>query len=88
MRTNEIVRNRHWEHYNPKNDLASMPDEYIKHFKNGGTTEFCDMLQGPCACGASHHQGEWPDKIQLEVFGNISKKESSFPKRKPLKPLV
>jgi hypothetical protein len=69
------MRNKHKEHYNPKNNLASMPKEYLGKFYNA-CTDPCDMLQGPCACGAWHHQEEWPDKIQLEVFGNISDKQT------------
>ena len=70
-----ITTCKYREHYNPKNDLASMPEEYVGQFFNG-CVDPCDMLQGPCACGASHHQEEWPDSIQLEVFGFISQKGS------------
>jgi len=48
--------------YNPDNGLASMPQKYIGLFYNA-CSEPCDMLQGPCACGAWHHQEEWPDEI-------------------------
>lgn len=58
-------------HYNPENDLASMPPEYIGKFYNA-CTDPCDMLQGPCACGAWHHQKEWLDWLQEEVFGCIT----------------
>jgi len=71
-----ITVNKYQEHYNSKNNLASMPKEYIGRFFNGGCTDPCDMLQGPCTCGASHHQEEWPADIQLEVFGNISGKKT------------
>lgn len=64
--------------YNPKNDLASMPLEYLGKFYNA-CTDPCDMLQGPCACGAWHSQEEWPEDIQREVFGSI--KESGLIKR-------
>lgn len=63
------------ENFNPENGLASMPAEYIGQFRNA-CTDPCDMLQGPCACGATHHQEEWPNDLQMEVFGNISSKES------------
>jgi len=56
-------------HYNKKNRMASMPEEYLGKFTNGG--EECDMLVGPCACGATHSQEEWPDEIQKEVFGFV-----------------
>ena len=62
------------EHFNPKNNLASMPSKYVGRFYNGGCPDECDMLQGACACGATHHQEEWPDDIQMEVFGNVSSK--------------
>ena len=41
------------------NGIISMPKELIGRFHNGSCTESCDMLQGPCACGASHHLNEW-----------------------------
>ena len=62
-------------HFNSKNGLATMPSEYIGQFYNG-CNEPCDMLSGPCACGAWHHQEEWPDDLQILVFGNISSKET------------
>lgn len=70
-------------HFNKNNRLASMPEDYIGLFHNA-CTDPCDMLQGPCACGAWHHQEEWPDNIQMEVFGNISPKESTI-KRVPVR---
>jgi len=75
------VINKHKDCYNEKNGLANMPIEYVGRFCNGGCTDPCDMLSGPCACGATHHQEEWPDWLQLEVFGFVSKK-NSFIKRK------
>jgi len=70
-------------HFNTKNNLASMPTKYIGEFYNG-CVDPCDMLSGPCACGAWHHQEEWPNKLQLEVFGSISHKPTIC-KRKPKK---
>ena len=58
-----------------------MPEEYLGQFYNA-CTDPCDMLQGPCACGAWHHQEEWPDEIQTEIFGFVSDKETII-KRKP-----
>uniref|UniRef100_A0A6M3JZ92 Uncharacterized protein n=1 Tax=viral metagenome TaxID=1070528 RepID=A0A6M3JZ92_9ZZZZ len=58
-------------HYNPNNNLASMPFTWIGLFYNGGCPDPCDMLSGPCACGAWHHQYEWPDVLQVSVFGNV-----------------
>lgn len=70
-------------HFNLKNGLASMPLEYIGLFWNA-CTDPCDMLSGPCACGAWHQQEEWPDDLQMKVFGSISSKDTickRFPKR-------
>lgn len=66
---------KYGHHFNKDNGLASMPDKYVGLFYNA-CTDPCDMLEGPCACGAWHHQAEWPDNIQMEVFGNISSEES------------
>lgn len=68
--------------FNPENNLASMPEKYLGRFYNA-CNDPCDMLQGPCACGAWHHQEEWPDDIQQEVFGNVSTKKCII-KRKPI----
>ena len=76
--------NKHKDCYNEKNGLANMPIEYIGKFYNGGCPDPCDMLSGPCACGASHKQEEWPNWLQLEVFGFVSDKDS-FIKRKERK---
>lgn len=67
--------------FNPKNNLASMPKKYLGQFYNA-CTEPCDMLQGPCACGAWHHQEEWPDEIQKEVFGFVSDKETTIKRKR------
>ena len=57
------------------NSVMPMPIEYIGKFYNA-CTDPCDMLEGPCACGAWYHQEEWPDNIQMKVFGNISDKKT------------
>lgn len=69
------IINIYKKHYNSKNNLASMPKEYYGKFYNA-CTEPCDMLQGPCSCGAWHSQEEWPDEVQLSVFGTISDKKT------------
>ena len=40
--------------------------EYPGHWPRwvNGTGEPCDMLQGPCACGAWHNLQEWERPIQ------------------------
>jgi len=60
-------------HFNPDNGLANMPIKFIGEFWNA-CTDPCDMLSGPCACGAWHQQEEWPDDIQEIVFGFVSDK--------------
>lgn len=65
------------EHFNRENNIASMPEPYLGKFFNA-CTEPCDMLQGPCACGAYHTQEEWPDNIQREVFGSIKQNEGKI----------
>jgi hypothetical protein len=75
--------NKHKDCYNEKNGFASMPIEHIGKFYNA-CTDPCDMLSGPCACGAGHGQQEWPDWLQLEVFGFVSDKDSRI-KRKEIK---
>jgi len=74
---------KHKDCYNEKNGLANMPIEYIGKFYNA-CTKPCDMLSGPCACSAFHHQEEWPNWLQLEVFGFVGDKDS-FIKREELK---
>ncbi len=66
---------------NPETGLASMPEKYLGQFYNG-CNEPCDMLEGCCTCGATHHQEEWPDGIQMEVFGAVSEKITQI-KRRP-----
>jgi len=55
------------DEYNPENGLMSMPKEWLGHFWNA-CTEPCDMLIGPCACGAWHHLHEWPHRIRTAVI--------------------
>jgi hypothetical protein len=78
------MKNRYSDCYNKDNNLANMPEEYLGMFYNA-CTEPCDMLQGPCVCGATHHQEEWPEWLQLEVFGNYKKYDGPMPwPREPL----
>jgi hypothetical protein len=78
----QTITQKYKDSFNPKNDLATMPEAYYGKFYNA-CTEPCDMLQGPCACGAWHRQGEWPDQIQMEVFGSI--KDSSIKRKITIK---
>lgn len=42
------------------NGLVAMPEKFIGEFSNA-CTDPCDMIIGPCACGASHHIRDWPE---------------------------
>jgi hypothetical protein len=39
-------------------DIELMPDIFAHNHFNSNT-DSCDMLVGPCACGATHSPGEW-----------------------------
>ncbi len=43
------------------NSCVAMPTKFIGRFRNGGHPDPCDMIVGPCACGASHHVQDWPE---------------------------
>ncbi len=43
--------------------MLIMPKKYIGQFYNGSNVA-CDMIIGPCACGATHDIEEWLDKIK------------------------
>ena len=45
---------------NPKNGLLAYPDDWVPMYN--GSTEPCDMLVGPCSCGAWHQ----PDDTHVE----------------------
>ena len=47
-----------------ENGLQEMLSEYVGKFFNGACSDPCDMLVGPCACGASHHWRDWPEEMQ------------------------
>ena len=44
-----------------------MPKKYWYKFYN--STEFCDMVYGPCACGGGHVIDDWPIEVQEEALG-------------------
>lgn len=44
-----------------------MPDEMRERFHNGQCPDACDVIDGPCACGASHSAKEWISKLQAEL---------------------
>ena len=41
-----------------KNNFMVMPESWIGQVYNA-CTDPCDMLYGPCVCGAWHHLDEW-----------------------------
>ena len=43
------------------NNYLAMPSQF--KFRNG-VWEYCDMVQGPCACGAYHYLEDWPIEVQ------------------------
>ena len=53
------------------NRLQEMPEKYYGQFRNGGCTDPCDMVAGPCACGAWHKLSEWPDEVRREAMAAI-----------------
>lgn len=73
--------NKHKDCHNKKNGLANVSIKYVGRFYNACVDP---MLSGPSACGATHHQEEWPDWLQPEVLGFISDKDSCI-KRKEQK---
>ncbi len=42
----------------PDNGLVGMPKDWIGQVHNA-CTDPCDMICGPCVCGAWHHFDEW-----------------------------
>lgn len=40
----------------PGNEFVSMPDIFSTY---NASTDRCDLLVGPCACGATHSADEW-----------------------------
>lgn len=47
----------------PSSKLVSWPSDWLVNYCNGGGDP-CDMLEGPCACGAWHREHEWQDDPQ------------------------
>jgi hypothetical protein len=46
------------------NEIIAMPHSLFGLYHNGKTTEPCDMIEGPCACGAWHHFWEWEEAVR------------------------
>ena len=68
----------------PKSKMVGWPEWLPKYYN--GSNEPCDMLEGPCACGAWHQPGEFagvdceirdfpadaPRELRVEVCGEAS----------------
>lgn len=62
-----------------QNDLIQMPASIYGRYHNGQITEPCDMIEGPCACGAWHHFYEWdPEIMELVIAENPWVEEHRF----------
>ena len=53
--------------------MLIMPKKYIGKFTNGGIV--CDMLIGPCACGATHEIEDWLVKIPKNNHYSFTEQE-------------
>jgi hypothetical protein len=58
-RNDKIIQTNKGERMNNSlpSQLICYPSDWPKHFN--ANTEPCDMLQGPCCCGAWHDLNEW-----------------------------
>ena len=54
------------EHLRKKAEF-DMPQEMQGRFHNGNCPDPCDMIDGPCACGAWHSAKEWIGKLVKRV---------------------
>ncbi len=50
------------------NGIVLMPKSIMGKYHNGQTPEPCDMIAGPCACGAWHHLHEWCEAVREIVI--------------------
>lgn len=57
-----------------KDHCHDLPQELQGVYHNGQCPDACDMLDGPCACGASHHLEEWPDSVINVVWKQVTSK--------------
>ncbi len=55
----------------------SMPDDMRERFHNGQYPDACDMIDGPCACGAWHNVKEWLGKL-LKYLDTAKRENQSF----------
>lgn len=66
------MRARRILYLHPASELLSWPSDWEWRYFNGGSDP-CDMLVGPCACGAWHHAGEWgkADHVCARMFAGV-----------------
>ncbi|MHA1390539.1 MAG: hypothetical protein ACTSR9_19155 [Candidatus Thorarchaeota archaeon] len=55
---------------NKNHRCIPLPQQLIGKFHNA-CTDPCDMVDGPCACGAAHHIQDWPDEVIEAVWGDL-----------------
>ncbi len=55
----------------------AMPEDMRGKFHNGQCSDACDMVDGPCACGAWHSVKEWLGKL-LKYLNTAKKENQSF----------
>ena len=58
-----------------KNDFIIMPEHINMH---NACNERCDMLIGPCACGAWHKLKDWEDRIPKKEIENVLPEPNMF----------
>ena len=60
-----------------QNGMVAWPDGWDGQNYNG-TNEPCDMLVGPCSCGAWHHEDEYWVRRALEVHNAIIRGSTNY----------
>lgn len=79
----DLDAEKDWVKHLRKKSEFDMPDEMRGHFHNGQCPDACDMIDGPCACGAWHSAKEWIGKLnrQLQTELDSAKEEANISKR-------
>jgi hypothetical protein len=67
----------------PTNGIVPYPSHWPKHF-NGFSREACDMLIGPCCCGATHFKEEDWVREAMEKHNAQYVHECEQPARPPI----
>ena len=61
------------KHLRKKAEFDMPPEMIGKH--HNACNEPCDMIHGPCACGAWHNAKEWIIKLQAKLNLMVNRKE-------------